>query len=66
MVRLTSADEPLVAIVVATNAAEAERVAKRRYQRQGYATFEGIAVSDGFRGPARVLGNTEQRAYGWV
>ena len=54
-VRLTSADKPLVAIVVATNVAEAERVAKRRYQRQGYAT----AVKGCGKASARRAGATK-------
>jgi len=58
----TADEEPRVAVIVASDMAGAEGLARSSYVREGYAGFVGEEITSDFPGPARVLGCSGQRS----
>jgi hypothetical protein len=58
-------DEPLAAVVIASDVAEAESLSKAVYRMRGFTRFIGEPAVDGLAGPPRVLGHTGQGAFSW-
>jgi hypothetical protein len=59
--------EPRAGVVIADDSAEAERLCRTAYGREGFDGFKADAVVEGtFDGPSRVIGYTGQKgAFHW-